>query len=65
MLWQRSEMSSQTPQAGGFLLMIGIFVGGWIGLQNGFLSLGLIAGTAGGVIAAALIWAIDRFRRRR
>ena len=45
--------------------MIGIFVGGWIGLQNGFLSLGLIAGTAGGVIAAALIWAIDRFRRRR
>ena len=58
-------MNPRSTQAGGCLLIICIFIGGWIGLQQGTTSRGLVFGTAAGVLAAVAVWLIDRARRGR
>jgi hypothetical protein len=58
-------MTNRSPQAGGFLLVLCIFIGGWIGLQNGTVGRGLIFGTGAGILAALAVWLIDRVRRGR
>ena len=56
-------MTTPTPRAGGFFLVLPIVIGfGW-GLATGQAMQGAIAGLAIGLILAALIWMLDRRRR--
>lgn len=57
------SMTTPTPRAGGFFLVLPIVIGfGW-GLATGQAMQGAIAGLAIGLILAALIWMLDRRRR--
>ncbi len=53
-------MQSRSPRAGGFLLILGIFVGVIVGIWRGEPSLGFLIGTAAGIAAALLVWLVDR-----
>lgn len=55
-------MDARPPAAGGFLIALGLLVGGAIGLVRGNSSLWLLIGLAVGVAAALAIWLIDRRR---
>ena len=58
-------MTTPTPRAGGFFLILPIVVGfGW-GLATGQAMLGAIIGLAVGLVLALIVWAVDRARRRR
>ena len=53
---------SRAPMAGGFLLalsiLVGVFVGGWLGQP----SIGLLAGFGVGAALAIAVWLLDRRR---
>jgi uncharacterized protein YqgC (DUF456 family) len=51
------------PQAGGFILAAAILIGAVIGVFAGQPSIGVLAGTAFGIVATLLIWWRDRARR--
>lgn len=53
------------PQAGGFLLAIAILVGTVVGGLKGQPTIGLLAGLAIGLVAAAALWLVDRQKRGR
>ena len=55
-------MVRRTPKAGGFFIMLAILVGFGIGVARGNPLEGVLAGTAIGVVAAVLLWLIDRKR---
>ena len=54
--------TNRAPQAGGFLLALGIVVGVIAGGLLGQPSIGFLAGLAVGLALVALIWWIDRKR---
>jgi len=63
--WQGNFMSrrpprSTAPAAGGFLIALGLLVGGILGMTQGNAQQWLMLGAAIGVGAAVLIWLIDR-----
>lgn len=53
-------VARRNSKAGGFFIMAGIVLGGAIGIVQGNAMLGVLAGTAMGVIAAVLLWLVDR-----
>jgi uncharacterized membrane protein (UPF0136 family) len=53
------------PQAGGFLIAVAIMAGTIIGGLMGQPSIGLLAGTAIGVVVAIALWLVDRRRAGR
>lgn len=57
-----SCMSSRTPLAGGFFLILPIIAGFIWGIANGRAMQGAILGLAMGLVLAAIVWAIDRRR---
>ncbi|CAA9523675.1 MAG: hypothetical protein AVDCRST_MAG09-2218 [uncultured Sphingomonas sp.] len=56
-------MQTRSPMAGGFLLVLCIFLGVVIGTMRGEPSLGFLIGTGLGVAAALATWLVDRRRR--
>ena len=61
-VWQSAGMSTRSPQAGGFLLIMAIFAGLIGGIMAGQLVMGTLAGTAVGILLAVAIWLLDRRR---
>ena len=55
-------MARRNAQAGGIFLMVAILAGSVWGLARGEPMLGILAGTALGVLAAVLMWLVDRRR---
>jgi hypothetical protein len=53
-------MSQPSPRSGGIFMPIGIFGGLAVGLLAGQPTIGVLAGTAAGAAAAALLWLKDR-----
>jgi len=53
-------MSQPTSRSGGIFLPIGIFGGLAVGALMGEPTIGVLAGTAAGAAAAALLWLKDR-----
>lgn len=53
------------PQAGGFIIAVTIMAGTIIGGLMGQPTIGLLAGTAIGVIVAIALWLVDRRRAGR
>ena len=53
------------PQAGGILLALSILAGTLIGTIKGQPSIGVLAGTGVGVLAALGLWLADRHRAKR
>jgi len=58
-------MTTPTPMAGGFFLILPIVIGFLWGLASGRAMQGAIAGLAIGLVLAFAIWLIDRLRQRR
>ncbi len=58
-------MSTPTPLAGGFFLILPIIVGFLWGLTSGHALQGAIVGLGIGLFLAAGVWLIDRLRQRR
>lgn len=59
-----APMTTPTPVAGGFFLILPIVAGfGW-GLATGRAMQGAIIGFAVGLVLALIVWAVDRTRRR-
>ncbi|MDQ3075300.1 MAG: hypothetical protein M3Q88_06805 [Pseudomonadota bacterium] len=58
-------MSKPTPMAGGFFLILPLVIGFIWGLATERAMQGAIFGLAIGLLLAAIIWAVDRFRQRR
>ena len=58
-------MQTRSPMAGGFLLVLCIFLGVIIGAARGEPSLGFLIGTGLGVAVALAIWLVDRRRAER
>lgn len=56
-------MQTRSPMAGGFLLVLCIFLGVIVGAMRGEPSLGFLVGTGLGVAAAVATWLVDRRRR--
>ncbi|MDF7774971.1 hypothetical protein P1X14_06925 [Sphingomonas sp. AOB5] len=57
-----SPTPSRTPMAGGFLIASGIFIGVIGGAFANQVTIGFLAGLAGGLVAATALWLIDRQR---
>ena len=58
-----ARMTSPTPMAGGFFLVLPIVVGfGW-GLASGRALQGALVGLLVGLVLALIVWAVDRRRR--
>ncbi len=55
--------NSRTPQAGGFLIAVGVLIGVFVGASKGQASIGFLAGLGAGVVLALIVWLIDRARR--
>jgi uncharacterized membrane protein (UPF0136 family) len=53
------------PQAGGILLALFILAGALIGAFKGQPTIGVLAGTGAGVLAALALWLADRARSNR
>lgn len=51
---------SNTPAAGGLLILIGFLGGATVGILQGEPSLGVIIGVGLGIAAAVLIWLVNR-----
>lgn len=61
-LCHAARMTTPTPMAGGFFLILPIVVGfGW-GLTSGRALQGAIVGLGVGLVLAAIVWAVDRWR---
>ncbi len=61
--WQEARMTDRNgPQAGGFLLALCILVGALIGTVEREPSIGVIVGTAVGIVIAVALWLKDRMR---
>jgi len=56
-------MHGRSSQAGGCLLAILIFAGLGIGIAAGDPTKGAVIGTGAGIVAALLVWLLDRRRR--
>ena len=65
MLCHCRVMSSPTPRAGGFFLIVPIVVGFFWGLGSGRAMQGAIIGLVVGLALALLLWLVDRARQRR
>ena len=53
-------MAKPTPAAGGFFLIVALFIGlGW-GIASGQMMIGLLLGTLAGIAIALAIWLVDR-----
>ncbi len=61
-VWHSLLMQKRSPRAGGFLLILCIFLGVVIGAMRGEPSLGFLIGAGLGVMAAIATWLIDRRR---
>ena len=57
-----APMARRNAQAGGIFLTLGILIGFSWGLAVGEPSMGAVAGTAVGALAAVLLWLLDRRR---
>ena len=58
--WQEAAMTRRSPAAGGFFLILAIFIGfGW-GVATGHPVEGVLIGTLVGVAFAVLVWLADR-----
>ena len=55
-------MTRRNAQAGGIFLMAGIVGGGAFGIAYGEPMRGVLIGTGLGILAALLVWLIDRRR---
>jgi hypothetical protein len=53
------------PQAGGFIIAVGVLAGTVVGGLEGQPSIGLLAGLGIGVVAAVAVWLVDRRRSPR
>ena len=62
MLCHCRVMSSPTPRAGGFFLIVPIIAGFLWGLASGRATQGAIAGLGVGLVLALIVWAVDRRR---
>ncbi len=51
--------------AGGIFLAVLPLVGAWISGRQGQPVIGLLAGLGAGIIAALIVWAVDRIGRNR
>ncbi len=60
-----APMNTPTPMAGGFFLILPIIVGFLWGLTGGRAMVGALAGLGLGLLLAAAVWLVDRFRQRR
>ena len=58
-------MTTPSPQAGGCLLIACILLGTGIGIWQGQPSIGVLVGTAVGVVIALAVWWRDRARTGR
>jgi hypothetical protein len=56
-------MRTQSPQAGGFLLILCILLGVALGIMRGQPSLGFLIGAGFGIAAAVAVWLLDRRAR--
>ena len=56
-------MNDKTSAAGGFFLVLAIFVGFAIGAYLGMALVGALAGTLVGTLIAILVWLKDRKRQ--
>ena len=56
----RRPPRSSAPAAGGFLIALGLLVGGVLGVTQGNARQWLMLGAGIGVAAAVVIWLIDR-----
>ncbi len=61
---QGADMRTPTTHAGGLFLMLAILGGTIWGVATGQPMLGVLRGTGIGVLAALLVWLIDRSRVR-
>ncbi|TXC68228.1 hypothetical protein FSZ31_11100 [Sphingorhabdus soli] len=57
--------TTPSPMAGGIFIAVLPIVGAWIGGEKGQPVIGLLAGLAAGIIAALVVWAVDRLSRDR
>lgn len=55
-------MQSRTPRAGGFLLVLCIFLGVIVGAWSGEPSIGFLFGAGLGTAIALAVWLLDRRR---
>lgn len=55
-------MKTRTTHAGGFFLILAILGGFVWGAMNGLPVHGAIIGTGVGIVAATVVWLIDRWR---
>ena len=55
-------MKSRSPAAGGFPLIVLILAGFAAGVAFGAPAIGALAGLAAGIVAALVVWRIDRRR---
>ena len=60
-----ARMSSPTPMAGGFFLILPIVAGFILGLGSGRAMQGAIIGLGVGIVLALVLWLVDRGRQRR
>ena len=60
-----APMTTPTPVAGGFFLILPIVAGFLWGLGSGRAMQGAIVGLAVGLVLALIVWAVDRAQRRR
>ena len=63
-LYYAAAMTTPTPMAGGFFLIVPIVAGFVWGLGSGRALVGAVVGLGIGLVLALLIWAIDRRRQR-
>ena len=63
--WQGAGMTTPSSQAGGFLLVLCILIGTAFGIWQGQPSIGVLGGTAVGVLIAVALWWRDRARAGR
>jgi hypothetical protein len=56
----RRPPSSSAPAAGGFLIALGLLIGGILGMTQGNAQRWIVIGALIGVAAAVVIWLIDR-----
>ena len=54
---------SNTPAAGGLLILIGFLGGATVGILRGEPSVGVIIGVGLGIVAAVLVWLFNRRAR--
>ncbi len=57
--------SSPSPMAGGIFLAVLPLAGAWFGGRQGEPVIGLLAGLGAGIIAALIVWGVDRLTRNR